>query len=77
MSDHNELGLALFNEVGHVVETELEDNGLGGLLGLTTVLLGLSLSLESDLLLLVGLGLVFSEQFKELTCYTNINYKYC
>jgi hypothetical protein len=25
----------------------------------------------------VGLGLVFSEQFKELTCYTNINYKYC
>jgi hypothetical protein len=24
----------------------------------------------------VGLGLVFSEQFKELAGYTNINYKY-
>jgi hypothetical protein len=25
----------------------------------------------------VGFRLVFSEQFKELACYTNINYKYC
>lgn len=69
VSNDDELGLALLNEVGHVVKTELEDDGLGGLLGLTTVLLGLSLSLKSDLLLLVGLGLVFSEQFKELACY--------
>ena len=77
VSDHNELSLAILNQAGNVVKTELEYNGLGGLLGLTTVLIGLSLLLESDLLLLVGLGLVFSEQFKELTCYTNINYKYC
>lgn len=77
VSNHNELSLAFFNEVGNVVKTELEDNGLGGLLGFTTVLLGLSLTLESDLLLLVGFRLVFSEQFKELACYTNINYKYC
>ena len=77
MSNHNELSLAVLDEAGNVVKTVLEDNGLGGLLGLTTVLLDLSLLLESHLLLLLGLGLVFSEQFKELTCYTNINYKYC
>ena len=77
MSNHNELSLAVLDKAGNVVKTVLEDNGLGGLLGLTTVLLDLSLLLESHLLLLLGLGLVFSEQFKELTCYTNINYKYC
>jgi len=77
VSNHNELSLAVLDEAGNVVKTVLEDNGLGGLLGLTTVLLDLSLLLESHLLLLLGLRLVFSEQFKELTCYTNINYKYC
>lgn len=77
VSHNNELGLALLNEFGNVVETELEDDGLGALLGVSATLLGLSLSLEAGLLLLVGLGLVLSEQFKELGCYTNINNKYC
>jgi hypothetical protein len=76
VSHNNELGLALLNELGNVVETELDDDGLGGLLGISTTLLGLSLLLESFLLLLVRLGLVFSEQFKELRSYSNINYKY-
>lgn len=72
---HNELGLTLLNELSNVVETELENDGLGTLIGISATLLGLSLTLESGLLLLLGLGLVLSEQFKELTCYTNINYK--
>ena len=53
VSHNNELGLALLNELGNVVETELDNNWLGSLLGLSTTLLGLSLSLESDFLLLV------------------------
>lgn len=66
----DELGLAILNELGNVVETELEDDGLGTLLSGSTTLLGLSLSLKADLLLLLGLGLVLSEQFKELGSYT-------
>jgi|LauGreDrversion4_2_1035121.scaffolds.fasta_scaffold35474_5 hypothetical protein len=77
VSNHNELSLAFLNEVGNVVKTELDDNRLGTLLGISTILLALSAALKSGLLLLVGLGLVFSEQFKKLACYTNINYKYC
>jgi hypothetical protein len=69
VSHHDELSLTLLNEFGNVVKTELEHDGLGGLLGLTTVLLCLGISLEADLLLLVRLRLVFSEQFKELACY--------
>jgi hypothetical protein len=53
VSNNNELGLALLNELGNMVETELDNNWLGSLLGLSATLLGLSLSLESDLLLLV------------------------
>lgn len=60
--DHNELGLALFNKRGHVVETELEVDGLGGLAST----LGLSLSLESVLLLLAVLRRVLSEQLEKL-----------
>lgn len=66
VSDDNELGLAFLNKGGHVVKTELEHVGLGSLLGITTGLLGLSLLLESGLLLLLGLGLVFCKQFKKL-----------
>jgi len=69
VSDDNELSTALLNEVGNVVKTELEDDGLGTLLGLTTVLFGLSLSVQPSLILLVRLWLVLSEQFKELACY--------
>ena len=53
VSNNNELSLTLFNEFSNVVETELDNNWLGSLLGLSATLLGLSLSLESDLLLLV------------------------
>lgn len=53
VSNNNELGLALLNELSNVVETELDNNWLGSLLGLSATLLGLSLLLESVLLLLV------------------------
>jgi len=53
VSHNNELGLTLLNELGNVVETELDDDGLGSLLDISTSLLGLSLLLESLLLLLV------------------------
>ena len=53
VSNNNELSFALFNELSNVVETELDNNWLGSLLGISTTLLGLSLTLESDLLFLV------------------------
>ena len=65
VSDHDELGLALLNECGHVVQTKLEVDRLGGL-GSTT---GLSLLLESSLLLLTGLWRVLGKQFKKLGGY--------
>jgi len=77
MSHDNKLSFAWFNELGYVVETELEDDWLRSLLSISTTFLGFSFSLESSSLLLVRLRLVFSEQFKELACYWNINYKYC
>ena len=65
VGDDNELGLVLLDEVGHVVETELEVDGLGGL-GRST---GLGRFLETLLLLLPGLGHVLGKQFKELGRY--------
>ena len=53
VSNNNELSLTLFNEFSNVVETELDNNWLGGFLGISTTLLGLSLTLKSDLLVLV------------------------
>jgi len=53
VSNNNELSLTLFNEFSDMVETELDNNWLGGLLGISTTLLGLSLTLKSDLLVLV------------------------
>jgi len=61
VSDDHELGLVLFNEGGDVVETELEVHGLGALGVL--VLGGLE---EAGLLLLLGLGLVLTEELEEL-----------
>lgn len=58
VSDDNELGLALFNESGHVVKTELEHVWLSTLLGITTSLLGFSFLLKSGLFLDLGLWLV-------------------
>merc|ERR1740115_166981 len=53
--------VVLFNEGGDVVETELEVHGLGALGVL--VLGGLE---EAGLLLLLGLGLVLTEELEEL-----------
>lgn len=64
MGHNDELGLAGLNEVCYVVKTEFEDNRLGCLLGSSASILGFSFSLESGLLLFLGLGLVFSKQFK-------------
>ena len=69
MSHNDKLCLALLNESGDVVQTELDHEGLWGLLGILTSGLGLSLLLESGLLFLLGLWLVFCEQFKELGSY--------
>ena len=63
VSNHDKLGLLLFDELGHVVETELNVNGLGTFLGRFVS----SGSCEALFLLGAGLGAVFSEQFKELT----------
>ena len=62
VGDHDQLGLVLLNQGGDVVETELEVHWLLGLLGV----LGLSLRLESQVLLGAGLRSVLGEQFKEL-----------
>jgi hypothetical protein len=61
VSNDHELGLVFFNEGGNVVETELEVHGLGGL-----GVLVLGHLLEAILLLLLGLGLVLSEELEEL-----------
>ena len=71
VGDHNELGLVLLNEGGHVVETELEVHGLGGL-GRST---GLGRFLETLLLFLPGLRHVLGKQFKELGRYCDYNNK--
>jgi len=58
VSHHNELCLTVFNELGNVVETELEDDWLSGLLGISTLALGFGFGLKSGLLLLSCLRLV-------------------
>ena len=58
VSHHDELCLTLFNELGNVVQTELENNWLGGLLSISTTGLGFSFLLKSGLLFLLGLWLV-------------------
>jgi len=62
MSDDHELGLTLFDKGGNVVKTELKVDWLGGF-----GVLVLSLGLESELLLLLGLWLVLAEESQELT----------
>jgi hypothetical protein len=69
----DELGLARLDELGHVVKTELEHDGLGGLLGISTTLLGLGLLLKALLLLLLGLRLVLGEKLKQLARYIKYN----
>jgi len=62
VGNDNKLGLVLFDEGGHVVETKLEMHGLLSLSGAT----GLSLSLQSLGLLNAGLGLVLGQKLEEL-----------
>lgn len=63
VSNHNELGLALLNKSSNVVKTKLDVNWLGGLAS-TTVLSGF---LKTELLLLLGLWLVLSEELKKFS----------
>jgi len=65
VGNDDELGLAFFNQGGHVVQTKLEQVGLGSLL----LALGFSDLLEARLLILLSLGRIFGEQFKELGRY--------
>jgi len=69
MSDHDELGAVLLNELGDVVQAELNVDGLGSLL---LSLVSGSLS-EAGLLFNAGLGAVFREQFKEFTGLVTLN----
>lgn len=62
VGNHNQLGLAFFNQSGHVVETELDVDWLGSLTSTT----GFGGLLKTELLFLLGLGLVLSEQLEEL-----------
>lgn len=59
VGNNDELGLTFFNEGSNVVKTELEHVWLGTLLNITTSLLVFSFLLESGLLFLLGLWLVF------------------
>jgi len=68
VSDDHELGLVLFNEGSDVVETELKVHGLGAL---GDLLLGVLE--EAGLLLLLGLGLVLTEELEELGGLVGIN----
>ena len=54
VSHNDELGLTLLDELGNVVKTELNNEGLGSLLGVSTTDLGLGFLLESGLLVLLG-----------------------
>ena len=63
MSNHYELGLALLNKSSNVVKTKLDVDWLGGLAS-TTVLSGF---LKTELLLLLGLWLVLSEELKKFS----------
>lgn len=72
VGDDNELGLVLLNKSGHVVETKLDVHGLVSLgLGVLVGGASLSLGLETESLLLVGLGHVLGKQFKELGSYSS------
>jgi len=62
VGNHNQLSLVLFNEGGHVVETELDEHRLGASL----LVLGLSSGLKAHLLVSLGLGRVLGEQLEEL-----------
>jgi len=62
VGDDDELGPVLLDEGGDVVKAELKVAWLGGLSGS-----GLSLLLQSLLLVLSGLWGVFSEKLKEFT----------
>ena len=68
VGNDNKLGSALFNKGGNVVKTELDVNGLGGL-GSSTSFGG---GLKTELLLLLSLGHVLSEELKELGSYKEV-----
>ena len=61
--NHYELGLALLDKSSNVVKTKLDVDWLGGLAS-TTVLSGF---LKTELLLLLGLWLVLSEELKKFS----------
>jgi len=67
--NHNKLRALLFNELGDVVQAELDVDGLGTLLG-GLVSSGLG---KARLLFLAGLWAVFREQFKQFTGLVALN----
>merc|ERR1719327_616266 len=68
VGNDDKLGLTFLNELSNVVETVLEDDGLGtDVLGLVATLSGFSLGLESGLLISSGLRLISVEELEELS----------
>lgn len=64
-SDHDQLGLLLFDETSDMLETELQHVGLL-VVSLSTGLLGVSGILQPLCLLLIVLGAVLLEQLEEI-----------
>ena len=60
VSDHNKLGFVFLNKSSHVVKTKLDVNWFGGFTGTTS----LSSFLKAELLFLLGLWLVLSEELE-------------
>ena len=60
VSDHNELGFVFLNKSSNVVKTKLDVNWFGGFTGTTS----LSSFLKAELLFLLGLWLVLSEELE-------------
>jgi len=58
VSHNDELCLSFFNQLGNVVETELQDNWLGGLLSISTSSFLFSFLLKSCLLFFVSFWLI-------------------
>ena len=68
VGNDNELGLTFLTEGGDVVETELKVHWLWSNFGVLSTLLGLSLGLESGLLVLSSLWGVLGKELQKLRC---------
>lgn len=64
--DNHQLGLLVFDQSGHVVKTELQHAGTGGVVSLISGNLLFSLGQKSSLFLLLGFRGVLLQQFEQV-----------